>query len=222
MKDLVIIGNGSFARQMCYYITEYDSRRVAAFSVDGAYIQSDTSVLDGGGAVVPLETVEEEFPPDRFEVLLGIGYSKMNQVRRELFLRCKEKGYTIASFIHPTAMVSKGVKLGEGNIILECGVIQPFVTLGDGNLLWHGVEIAHNNMLGSFNTLCQNTSIAGASRVGDHCFFGNSSIVFGGIRIADYTLVAAGAILKGDTKPYDVVVPARSVFLKGRKSMDYI
>ena len=226
MKNLVIIGNGNFARQLNYYITEYDSRRVAAFSVDSAYItENRTLVPPGGGGRVttlPFESIENELPPDCFEVILGMGYSKMNQVRRNLFLRCKQKGYTVASFVHPTAVISKGVQLGEGNIVLEQSVIQPFVRIGKGNLIWHSVKIAHDNAIGDFNTLCQNTSIAGASCVGDNCFLGNSCTVFGGLSIADYTLAGAGSVIKKDTKPYEVTVPARSISLNCKKSTDYI
>ena len=49
MKNLVIIGNGNFARQLNYYITEYDSRRVAAFSVDSAYITENRTLVPRGG-----------------------------------------------------------------------------------------------------------------------------------------------------------------------------
>lgn len=146
----------------------------------------------------------------------------MNQVRKDLFSRCKQKGYSIASFIHPTAVISRNAKMGEGNIILEQSVIQPFVTLGRGNLIWHSVKIAHDNVINDFNTLCQNMSIAGASCVKNECFFGNSCTVFGGLTIATGTLVGAGAIVKNSTNPYEVIVPAKSITLVGRKSTDYL
>lgn len=176
----------------------------------------------GGVNVFPFEHIEKDFPPENYEVILGVGYSMMNQVRKDLFFRCKKKGFDIASFIHPSALISKGVEMGEGNIILECSVIQPFVTLGRGNLIWHSVKIAHDGVIGNFNTLCQNTSIAGASCVEDNCFLGNSCTVFGGLSIAKDTLVGAGAIVKRNTKPYEVIVPAKSISLADKKSTDYI
>ena len=222
MKDLIVIGNGSFSKLLSYYVTECGERQIVAFSVDSAYIdrkEMDTS--SGTVNVFPFESIEKMFPPDRFEVILGIGYSNMNQVRRDMFLRCKKKGYRVASFIHPTAVIAKNVEMGEGNIILEQSVIQPFVMLGRGNLIWHSVKIAHDGVVGSFNTLCQNTSIAGASCVEDNCFFGNSCTVFGGLTIAESTLIGAGAIVKRSTKSYEAIVPARSVSLSNRKSTDF-
>lgn len=222
MKKLVIIGTGSFAGLMCYYAQEYGHRQVAAFSVDSAYLDQNACSIGGGVDVVPLETLERTFPPEDYEVLLGVGYSKMNQVRAGLFSRCKEKGYTVASFVHPTAVVAKGVELGEGTVLLEGSILQPFVRLGKGNLIWHGVRVAHDTTLGDFNTLCQGTSIAGICQVGSSCFFGNGCVTLGALKVADYTLVGAGAVLKGDTRPYQVIVPARSVILEDRKSTNYV
>ena len=119
-------------------------------------------------------------------------------------------------------VVSKDIVLGEGNIILENTIIQPFVEIGAGNLFWHNVKIAHDDKIGSFNTFAQNTSVAGVVNIGNNCFFGNSSIILNRKNIADYTLVGAGAICKADTNPYDVIVPAKGVVLENRKSIDYI
>jgi len=221
VKDLIIIGNGNFAKLLYYYLAEYSERRVAAFSVDSAYIKEDVCSIAGIN-IVPLEFLKEQYPPENFELILGIGYTKMNQTRKDLFLRSKKAGYTVASFIHPTAIVSKNAVLDEGNIILEQCVIQPFVKLGKGNLIWHSVKLAHDDVIGSFNTFCQNTSIAGVTQVGDNCFLGNSCTVLNRINIADFTLVGAGAVLKRDTDPYEVIVPARSVLLQDKKSTDYI
>lgn len=221
-KDLVIIGNGSFAKLLHYYLTEYSEYNVKAFSVNSKYLPEMNDSSGGGVSIVSFEDLETYYPPNEVEIILGIGYSQMNDVRKKMFFACKEKGYDIASFVHPTAVVSKDIVLGEGNIILENTVIQPFVEIGAGNLFWHNVKIAHDDKIGSFNTFAQNTSVAGVVNVGNNCFLGNSSIILNRKNIADYTLVGAGAICKADTNPYDVIVPAKGVVLENRKSIDYI
>lgn len=172
--------------------------------------------------IIPFEKVEEYYLPHDYDVILGVGYSKMNTVRKTLFLACKEKGYSIASYIHPTAFISNDVELGEGNIILENCLIQPFVTIGDGNLIWDNVAITHNDRIGNFNTFSGNAGLSGFVTVGDHCYFGKYSMAFDKIKIADFTLIGAGAFVKRDTKPFDVIVPAHSVTLEGRRSIDML
>lgn len=222
MKDLIIAGSSSFSKLLYHYVTEYGNRKVAAFSVDQIYIMTDEDRCLMGINVVPFENIEKEFPPENHEIILGIGYSKMNQVRRDIFLKYKKKGYMFASFIHPTALIAKEVEMGEGNIVLEHSIIQPFVTIGNGNLIWEDVKLSHDNKIGNFNTLAQNVSISGMSCIGDNCFLGNSCTILNGIKIADYTLAGAGTIVKRNTNPYEVIVPARSISLEGKKSTEYL
>jgi len=169
-----------------------------------------------------LEHIEEQYPPTEYEVILGVGYSRMNTVRQNLFNICKEKGYHIASYIHPTAVISKDAELGEGNIILENTLIQPFVKLGRGNLLWYNVSVAHNGQIGDFCTLAGGASLAGFVTVENNCFLGNSSMVFGRVTLAEYTLLGAMAHVKEDTQPNQVILPVRSVTLEGRVSTEFL
>jgi len=172
--------------------------------------------------VVALEHIEEYYPPAEYEVILGVGYSRMNDIRQNLFNICKEKGYYVASYIHPTAVISKDAKLGEGNIILENTLLQPFVELGRGNLLLYNVSVAHNDKIGDFCTLTGGTSLAGFVTVENNCFLGNSSMVFDHVTLAKYTLLGANAYVKKNTKPYEVIVPARSLTLEGRVSTEFL
>ena len=48
-KDLVIIGNGSFAKLLGYYITEYSEYNVKAFSVNSEYLLKMNNSSRGGG-----------------------------------------------------------------------------------------------------------------------------------------------------------------------------
>lgn len=220
MKELIIIGISKFAELLYFYLNEYGPQKVAAFAAERDYISLGQIIA--GRPVVALETLEQEFPPEKFDVIMGVGYKGMNQTRRRLFGICKEKGYHISSFIHPTAIISPDVVLGEGNIILEGSLIQPFVRLGDRNLIWYHVNIAHNNTIGSFNTMAGGTSLSGEVSIANYCFLGNNCTVRNQVNLADFTLIGAGAYIQKDTSPYDVVVPEHSVWLNGKKSTDFI
>ena len=218
MKDLVIVGTGSFATLMKFYITQYDTRKVVAFSVEQAYINEP---FFEGIPICPLERLTEYYSADVYDVLLAIGAKDMNKLRERLFHFCKEKGYHIASFVHPSCLISPDAQIGEGNIFLENILIQPFVKIGNGNLFWDHVAISHNETIGDFNTMAGVVGLSGFIKIGNNCYIGKYSMVFDNVSIADYTLVGAGAHVKNDTQEYDVIVPARSVLLEGRKSTDF-
>lgn len=216
MKDLIIFGNGDFARMMKYYIEKDDKRRVVAFAVNAEYI---TQGIFCDLPLVEFETIDTQYPPEQYDILLAIGNSKMNEVRKNVFRQCKQKGYTIASYIHSGCSIHCE-NMGEGNIILERCLVYPFTKIGDGNLFWDNVMIAHDCTVGNFNTLAAYTDLCGYVQIGNNSFLGKNCVIKEYTKIADYTLVGATAYVDKDTKPYDVVVPARSIVLENKKSTD--
>ena len=219
VKDLVILGGSSFAELLHSYLKEEGKRNVVAFTVEKKYL-NDTPA--GGLPVVAFETVEKLYPPNKYEIIMGIGYSGMNSLRERLFYEAKKKGYYIASFIHSTATIAKDAVIGEGNIIFEKSLIQSFCEIGSGNLIWYDVKIAHNDKIGNFNTFAGNSSLSGFVNIANRCFLGNSCTVVNNVNIADETLIGSGAVVKADTMPKSVIVPARSVVLPQKKSMEFI
>lgn len=218
MKKIIIYGNNEFAKLLKYYIETDSDKNVEGFVVDEKYI---TEQYIQGIQVVPFEKCEIYYPQDKYEILIGVGYSKMNTIREEIFKKCKNKGYNISSYVHSTAKISDNVKLGEGNIILEDTLIQPFTKIGNGNLIWYKVAIGHDSLIGDFNTFTGMSSISGIVNVGNNCFIGNNATVKDKIKIANYTLIGAGTYINKDTDEYGVYIPQRNIKLD-KKSLDII
>lgn len=218
MKKIIIFGNSNFAKLMKWYIENDTDREVECFCVEERFItQSYFEKLK----VVPFEHIEEKYTPDKYEILIAIGQSGMNNIREKIFNKCKSKGYHVASYIHSSCIQSNS-KIGEGNIILEKTLIQPYAEIGNGNLIWYGVLIAHDDVIGNFNTIAGGVSLCGFVHIKNNCYIGNASMIHEYTIIDDYTLVGAGAYVKESTSKYDVVVPARSVILEGRKSIEFM
>lgn len=218
MKKVIIFGNGDFARLMKYYIDNDTNWVVECFTVEKEYIKEDNFM---NLPLISFEDIEKKYSPDEFEIILGIGYSHMNKIREKIFFKCKNKGYNISKFIHSTAFVQTD-SIGEGTIILERTLIQPFVTIGLANLIWYNVSVAHDDIIGNFNTLAGSTSLCGFVKIKNNCYLGNRCMVFDNVSLDDYTLVGAGADVKRSTQKYDVIVPARSIVLENKKSIDFI
>lgn len=218
MKDIIIFGNRDFARLLKYYLESDDSRKVTAFTVNEKYIDEKEKC---GLPVCPFEIIEEEYSPDKYEILIAIGNSRMNDVRKQVFYDIKEKGYGVASYIHSSCNIHSQ-DIGEGNIMLENCLVYPYSKIGCGNLMWDHVVINHDCEVGNFNTFAGYSDMCGYVHIGNNCFFGQRCVLNNYMEVADYTLVGAVAYAKGKTKPYDVVVPARSVILEHKKSTDFM
>lgn len=216
MKKLIIFGNADFARLLKYYIDNDDVREVECFTVNSCIINEKEFC---GLPVVDFESIQDYYSPDEYEILLAIGNSRMNELRKKIFIESKAKGYNIASYFHSSCSINSR-EFGEGNIMLENCLIYPFSKIGSGNLLWDHVIINHDCVVGDFNTFAGYADLCGYVRVGNNGYFGKHCVLNERMSVADYTLIGAAAYAKGETKPYEVIVPARSVTLQNKKSTD--
>ncbi len=216
-KKLVIFGNTKFAAMIGYYIKTETEDEVLCHTVDRKYMGSSAVMPE---ELLPFEELASLYTPEEVRILPVIGYNRMNDIRKEVFGRIRSMGYELASFIHPTAHVASNSRLGEGNIILEGTLIQPFVTVGSGNVFWSNVNISHHTRIGDFNYFAPSASLSGNVLVDSNCFFGNNCTVKNDAVIAGYTLVGAGAYVAKDTKEYSVIVPVRSQLLENKTSRD--
>lgn len=94
MKKLVIFGIGEQAEIAYYYFKNDSNYKVVAFTVDKEYIDKN-NLFDL--PIIPFEDLTEKFSVNGYEIFIAIGYSKINKIREEKYLACKEKGYKIAS-----------------------------------------------------------------------------------------------------------------------------
>lgn len=215
-NKVVIFGNNSFSKLLRIYLEEVGIT-VAAFTVDGEYVNGDCF---DKLPLIPYEKLKLSYYA-MMPIVIGVGYKKMNTVKQTIFQRLKNDGYKIIGFIHPTAKIAKTAIIGEGNIILENVVVQPFVKIENANLIWANVTISHDDEIGSFNTLAPASTVCGFVEIGNNCFIGSNSTIANNIHLADFTLVGAGAYVDDDTDKYGVYVPEKAVKLN-KYSLDLI
>ena len=218
MKKCIIFGNHSFSELMCEYIENYMDIRVEAFTVNSSYINCKKIM---GIDVVPYENLKESYSPKETSILVTSGYRGMSELRKRISLEVLEMGYSLQSFIHPSANLY-GDRIGQGNIILENVIIGKHVCIGDGNILWNGVNISHHSIINNYNFLAPSCVIGGRVHMGDNCFCGLNSTIKGGINVENYTLIGASAYLDRDSKEYDVDVPGVRGELQNKNSLEML
>ncbi len=217
MKKLVLYGNTEFTRLLKYYIDTDTEREIAYCTVDLKYMCEEE--VDGIEVIPYEELINIKNATEEFEILICVGYSHMNDIRKAIYEKCKRDGFEIASYVHISTKVPVGTKIGEGNVILEDVTIQPFCEIGNGNLIWYKAALGHNACIGNFNTFCGMSSLSGFITVRNNCFIGNNVTLRDHIYIEDYTLIGAGTYVSENTEKYSVHVPAKDIVLD-KKSFD--
>jgi len=211
-KSIVIFGNGQVAEVAFWYLRQTLPRLVAAFTVDAAYIEKDTF---HGKPVVPFETVEELFPPDRYQMSVMASYQQVNRLRQKKYEEAKAKGYEFLTYVHPNTRNYGTV--GENCFIFEDNVIQPFVTIGNNCILWSGNHIGHHTTVGDHCFIASHVVVSGACDIGNNTFIGVNATLRDNISIGPACVIGAGALVLRDT-PKDTVLLGHEAIVGRKKS----
>lgn len=207
MKSRVVLfGTGSFAQVAHYLLTHDSGHEVVAFTVNEKFI-SERELF--GLPIVPFETIEQQFPPSEFKMLIAVGYKGLNKVRAALCAEAKAKGYELITYVS-SKTTYWGESIGENCFIFEDNTIQPFVKIGDNVVMWSGNHIGHHSTIGSHCFITSHVVISGHVNVGPYCFFGVNATVRDSINIGESCLIGAGALIMKSTKDKELYVPKRT------------
>lgn len=205
MRKLLIFGNREMAELVHFFFTHDSEYAVAAFTVDGAYIQESQFK---GLPVVAFEEIQEKFPQQDHDVFVALSYAQMNAVRKEKYLAAKAAGYNLATYICSKASWWGENHIGENSLILENVIIQPFVSIGNNVYIWSGNHIGHHTAIKDHTFITSQVVIGGGAVIGEQCFVGINATIRDHISIGDRCIIGASAIIMKDTEPDGLYVTA--------------
>jgi len=134
-----------------------------------------------------------------------------NQLRRRWFEMARRTGLAAARLVHPSAVISRHVELGEAVAVLAGVVVNVGAVVGDNVCLNTGSSIDHDCRLGDHSHIFPNATLAGGVEVGAYATVGSNAVVNPNVRIGRNAYVGAGAVVLYDVGDDEVVVgnPAR-------------
>lgn len=209
-KHVIIIGDGETAQLACEYFTHDSNMTVAGFAVEEKFRKAER-LYDL--PVVPLETVEQRFPPQDYQAFVAVSYTQLNRVRTRLYRQMKDKGYACASYVSSRAFVWRTARIGENCFILENNVIQHGVVIEDDVFLWSGNHVGHQTRIRHDTYIASHAVISGFCDIGESCFVGVNATFNDKIRVARDCVIGSGAVVVRDTEPGKVYVgnPAKAL-----------
>ena len=106
------------------------------------------------------------------------------------------------TIIHPTAVSSQWVEIGEGSIITAGCVLTTHIDLGMHSHLNLHTTIGHDCRIGNFFTTAPGANISGNCKIGDRVYIGTNAAIKQGVTICDdVTIGMGGVVLKDITEP---------------------
>ena len=216
-KKLIIFGNTEFAVRMYYCFRDYYNYDIVGFCVDQEYKKSnELEYLP----VYNTDYVIENFKPDEYLMYIAVGYSNLNTIKEVKYNYLKNKGYSFANFIHPTAVIEKNVTLGD-NLIIGA-----FTYINYNAVIHNNVYIGNFSLIGSHcvienNCYIASSKIGGDTHIKQNCFLGLNSSIRDKVTIGEFSIVGMGCSVNKSITPYTKITIDNNA-IKISSSQNYI
>ena len=198
MKKIVIYGNGHYANMLYHDIVQEKAFEIVTFTADSQYIKAPQFL---NLPLIAFSEVEKQYPPDSFDMLVIIAFSKMRD-REHMFKKAKSKGYRLVNYIAASAEISDTCTFGENNIVGPGSYIGPFAKVRDNNLIRPHTYIGHDTKIHSHNYIAPGCKIGGECEIKDSSFIGIGTIIRDMVTIERETLIGAGSLVLKNTEPF--------------------
>lgn len=198
-KNIVILGISEYSEYVYYTIKKEGQINVLAFTVSRSWLESNNvRRYFNELPVVPLEDLNTHLLGMEYEILITVGYKRMNEIREKMYDYCKHLGYKIATYISSRAICDSD-DIGEGCIIMPTAYVPPCTKIGKCNIINMGTYITHTGFVGDFNWFAATIVMGGNIKMGSKCFIGMNCVLKNGITVGTKTFLGAGSYLSCDS-----------------------
>lgn len=195
-KPVVIIGAGGHARVLISLLKQLGRPIVGLLDGDEAKVALPWSI-DGIAVTGSIESVTQH-QADAVELVHAIGSIRKPTGRRWMYRYLKDKGYTFATLIHPSAFVAPEAELHEGVQIMAGAVIQPGARLQENVLVNTNASVDHDTIVAAHCHIAPNAAICGGCTIGECCHIGAGATLLSDLEIGSEVTIAAGATVIHD------------------------
>lgn len=131
--------------------------------------------------------------------------------RKLLYDRVKQAGYSLATLIDETAVVSDTAEISEGCIINAYAIVSSEVVIKENCMVMFQSIIGHHAVIGNNCVICPKATVGGHSTVGRQAFIGLGSSMIQWAKIGNEAIVGLGSMVFRDVEDGATVVgnPAR-------------
>lgn len=183
--DLVIVGGGGHA------LVVAEAALAAGFELAGCIDDDPYPALNAGAPSAtrlgPMDRLEELLAGRRW--ILGLG----DLAVREKTLARLGKG--AAAVVHPRAVVSASVHVGDGAFVAPGAVVHTRARLSEHAIVNSGAIVEHECTIGRNVHVAPGAALAGRIKVGDGTLIGLGARVLPNLSIGAGCVIGAGAVV---------------------------
>jgi len=208
MKNLIIIGAGGLAREV-YDLAKICSKEETLFSIKG-FLSKDETGIEGMGYPPIIGAPESYIIQEEDVFFCAIGNV---QTRKLLVEHIVNLGGNFINLIHPSALLSPSVVLGEGIAIKSFCVISCDVKIGSYSFLQSSVILGHDVIIGKYCQLNSFSFCAGYVLLHECATISAGAKLIQNVVVEESAVVGMGSVVLSKVKAGTTVlgVPARRI-----------
>lgn len=116
--------------------------------------------------------------------------------------------------IHPLAVISDTVVIGEGTVIMQGAIIQSDAKIGRHCIINTGASVDHECMIEDFVHISPHATLCGNVTVGEGTWIGAGTTIIPGIKIGRWCVIGAGSVVTKDIPDHVLAVGNRCKVIK--------
>jgi sugar O-acyltransferase (sialic acid O-acetyltransferase NeuD family) len=204
-SNISIFGIGGHAKVII------ESALLNGFIIDCIYDDDLQKLNSNFGEIIISGPIDVNFIGS---LVIAIGNNKIRKLISDRVPKANWK-----TIIHPSAIISKDVLIGEGTVIMAGAIIQPGTKIGKHCIINTGACVDHDCVIGDFVHIAPNCGLAGGISIGDGTFVGIGSSIIPNMKIGKWANVGAGSVVINDLPDYCTAVglPAKPIKFQNEK-----
>jgi sugar O-acyltransferase (sialic acid O-acetyltransferase NeuD family) len=211
--EVLILGAGKAARYVAYIYSYYPDVTVFGFTDQNPDVWQHN--LYGAQVLGSDEFgLEHAYQHGVRHVVVGVGAPALRAKLRSL---AHSRGFSLLSAVHPSAIISRDVKIGHGTVIEAGCVLSDNPIISENVWIGLAVTVCHDTYIGKDSSIGGGATIGGEVTIGECSQIGLAAIVQPGRAVGSNATVGSGANVVSDI-PDDVVVvgnPAKVLRQRG-------
>ena len=206
---IIVLGAGGHTKVLIDSLLAADINVVGITSINSHDINNKVYGIN----IIGNDESISRYSPESIRLVNGIGSTGKIEKRQRLFDYFKERGYSFASVVHPSAVISPDVQIDEGVQVMAGSVIQPGSVIKKNTIINTKVSVDHDCIIGAHVHLAPGVTISGGVCVEDAVHIGTGALVIQGIHIGKKCLIGAGSLVLNNIKEGSTVfgLPAREM-----------
>ena len=126
----------------------------------------------------------------------------------------------MTTLISPYASILPGVQIGEGCIIMDCG-LSADVVIGENVVINTRAILGHDAAVGAHSYISANSFVGGHTKIGNCVYMAPGAMAKDRIKVEDNAIISLGAVLLRNVRAGTIMVgnPARHLGDNEKKSV---